>query len=179
MRIFRVLKTLRLSVCVGMGALRVSFFLAGRRVSLRRVRDLLGLSVAHAAVRGDGWSALWGGEYGVLRPSGVWLADEKLGRLRQGGRVRVWGEVFEARDLVEVVVDGVDCGKAREALGRDSDWADWREGGDIRRLSGALSAHAVATALEEAGGARCSEAPLSCRELLELLRRNQEEQELI
>ncbi len=157
------------------GAVRVSFFQAGSGVKNGRLRKFFGLRTSHCALEGRGWDLLWGPDYGCLRLDLSGVACEQRRRLDEGRAARVWGELYEARDVREEYwLEGGDVRRmfvaaAMQAVRGSRD----AEGTDPRRLAGGESARAAAEVLVAGGLLDLKGRPagaLTCDELRAVVR---------
>lgn len=135
------------------GAVRVSFFEAGSGVKHGRLRKFLGLRVSHCALEGRGWDLLWGPDYGCLKLDLTGVASEQRRRLDEGRAARVWGELYEARDVREEYwLYGGDSRRIFVAAARQAACGVREfESTEPERLAGGPSARAVAEVLSAGG----------------------------
>jgi len=133
------------------GAIVISFFRAGKLVTKSRVRDFLGLGISHVAMRGEGWACMWGSNAfsGVTEEA---LAAAKKDIMRRGKSAKVWGELYEARDLEEVAIVCPDAGAAERFAREQVDYGERRgEMRELEMLAGSASACAAKKVLSAGG----------------------------
>jgi hypothetical protein len=160
-----------------MALLRLTLFLPGRLVRFRRVRRALGLTAVHLGIACRDWSLLWCAEKGKVEiGSGSGVAEVRRD-LSEGESAVVWGERYEARDLVDFELEISESTTEELRRAAESEALLWRAGlcagedeASLRSLAGAASACCAGRVLRCLGlwdRERDAEA-LTCADWLEL-----------